>query len=516
MTEAIRLVVTGDSKGGVKALGEVANAADKTQGVFGKYGAGLNKASNYAAVGVAALTGVIVKSVVTLEKQGAGIAALKREIDITTEGASILSGEFQRYGIEATTGGVGIKKLAQSIDEARNGSKTAAAVFERLGISVDQLKSMSDTEAILATRDALAEMGSGADRTNMAVKLLGRGALGMSAWYSTSAKDMAQTNKTLKDSGMVWSDEDLADYKKAVQAQREMQIALTGIQITIARDVVPAMTPMVRLFGQLLRFVRPISPVLVPATVALAGFVGVVKGAMVIQSTAGAVRGFYAAFKAGKLATAVGSLRNFSGLARNLPGLLAKGVTSFGLYGLAIAGVTADIYLLVKAWNAYNDLQASDKQLVKATQDSTKADARAQAKIDAWKDAHPGQALPAGLQKLQDAVNQGASVHLESKAQHVADKYWWQQFASGGDFITRGATPFIAGEGSEPERVTVTPLSKMGRGSGVVHHHHYAIEVKASFLAMPTHSQVRQLTDMISRELGPQVDRLQRGRFASA
>jgi len=498
MTEAIRLVVTGDSKGGVKALGEVANAADKTQGVFGKYGAGLNKASNYAAVGVAALTGVIVKSVVTLEKQGAGIAALKREIDITTEGASILSGEFQRYGIEATTGGVGIKKLAQSIDEARNGSKTAAAVFERLGISVDQLKSMSDTEAILATRDALAEMGSGADRTNMAVKLLGRGALSMSAWYSTSAKDMAQTNKTLKDSGMVWSDEDLADYKKAVQAQREMQIALTGIQITIARDVVPAMTPMVRLFGAALRAVRPLAPVLVPATAALAAFVVVVKGAMVIQSAAGAVRGFAVAVRASRLATSGATLSLVKWVAK-VPAIITANVglaASYTAVGLAAAAAGFAIYEAIKAYQSWqtatNQAKATESAAATANEAAYKGGHITQAQYEANK---------AGI--IKDAYQ--TPWYMKSPASLLPG------FASGGDFIARGAQQIVVGDNPAGERVTVTPLGRKGAGVTELHvHNHFHGPVVGGKAGL------RELTDIMNRSLGPQVDRLQRGRFAGA
>jgi len=37
-----------------------------------------------------------------------------------------------------------------------------------------------------------------------------------------------------------------------------------------------------------------------------------------------------------------------------------------------------------------------------------------------------------------------------------------QTMASGGSFITDGPTPIVAGEGNEPEYVSVTPLSKMG------------------------------------------------------
>src|SRR5450759_4594760 len=140
MTEAIRLVISGDSKGAVKALGEVADGAAKTQGVFGKYGAGLNKASNYAAVGVAALTGVIVKSVVDYEAYGKSIRDITRLTDISVESASTLVGEWKRFGVDATAGANGVKFFNKNLDMAQQGSAKQIEAFQRLGITMEDLK----------------------------------------------------------------------------------------------------------------------------------------------------------------------------------------------------------------------------------------------------------------------------------------------------------------------------------------------------------------------------------------
>lgn len=287
MTETLRLVIDGSSKGAQAAFGQLEAKSKTTDGVLGKFGGGLNKAANVATVGVVALTGVIAKSVADFEKRGALIKNTMRATGMDAAGASTLVGQWQRYGVEAGAAGMATKTLAKAIDGARQGNAMYAASFDRLGLSAEELNKMSDTEAIFAVRDALSEMGAGLDRTTIATKLLGRGSQTMSLWYSQSAESMAKTNDLLKSSGLIWDEKTVALYDKAAIAQAELKIALTGISETIARDVVPSMTPFIQGLGGLLRFAKPLAPAIVPITIALGAFVGVVKVANLLSGAWG-------------------------------------------------------------------------------------------------------------------------------------------------------------------------------------------------------------------------------------
>lgn len=470
MTEAIRLVISGDSKGGVKALGEVADAAGKTQGVFGKYGAGLNKASNYAAVGVAALTGVIVKSVVDYEAYGKSIRDVTRLTDISVESASTLVGEWKRFGVDATAGANGVKFFNKNLDMARQGSAKQIEAFQRLGLSIDDLKTMDDDALLMKTRDALATMGPSAERTAISLALMGKGGTAMMPWLNVAPKQMAEVNKQLKDAGLIWDDKQLKQYADAAAAQREMQIALTGIEQTIARDVVPAMTPFVRLFGSALRFIRPIMPALVPLTGALAVFVGVVKGANLVQ---GAWNGLLKLLPA-RLVKAKVAEEGATVATRAGTGAMKAQMITLGMYGIALAAAAVAIYGIVKAYQSWQQ----------AAQQAAAAAAGAQATLD----ANASKLDPAFVAQQQAAINadkykspQGVGGWLSAAFQGMWNynplTSGLKKFGAGGDFIARGAQQIVVGDNPAGERVTVTPLNRKGAGGGDTHFHFHVGQI---------------------------------------
>jgi hypothetical protein len=258
------------------------------------------------------------------------------------------------------------KTLARAIDGARQGNAAYVDTFARLGLSMDDLNKMSDTDAIFAVRDALSQMGAGLDRTTIATKLLGRGAQTMAAWYSQSATQMMDTNKLLKDSGLIWDDKTIEQYDKARKAQAELAIAMTGISETIATDVLPALTPFVGLLGDMLRFVKPIAPVVVPLTAALAGFVGVVKGYNLLKDAwlgsfaklipkiaanvvaegteTAAIAAQTAAIEANSLVRAENALLGLGGAPTGLMGAgLPAGAAGLGMAGTAVAATAAAV-----------------------------------------------------------------------------------------------------------------------------------------------------------------------------
>jgi lambda family phage tail tape measure protein len=67
-------------------------------------------------------------------------------------------------------------KLSQSIEEGREGTLKAEYQFDKLGISLSELQTLSDEDILRKTIQGLAKMPAGAERTALAMELLGKNA----------------------------------------------------------------------------------------------------------------------------------------------------------------------------------------------------------------------------------------------------------------------------------------------------------------------------------------------------
>lgn len=84
------------------------------------------------------------------------------------------SAALKMSGGEAEDAGTMIAKLSQSIEEGRQGTLKAEYQFNKLGISVQELRNLSDEDVLRKTLDSLAKMPAGAERTALAMELLGK------------------------------------------------------------------------------------------------------------------------------------------------------------------------------------------------------------------------------------------------------------------------------------------------------------------------------------------------------
>ncbi|HNQ98516.1 MAG TPA: hypothetical protein PKN52_00870 [Trueperaceae bacterium] len=529
MTETLRLVIDGVPSGAKRALGEVRSEATKTEKTLSGINAGLNKAANIAAVGVAAGVGVMAKSLKTYEDYSSQVRSIQRALGADAEGASRLAGQWKRYGVDAGAATMATKTLAKAIDEARRGNAAYTETFNRLGLSIDQLKSMSDTEAIFAVRDALGELEAGAERTAIATKLLGRGAMSMSAWYSQSASDMARTNELLEKAGLVWTEEQVKKSGEAAKKMAELQVAILGLQIQIAQSgVVDSMIHLVDGLTALLSRLGPLARALPYVTAGLAAFVGVVKVISFVQF----VRGLFSA-TSGVQALGAGTrgalpaLTRLSTLLRGLPGLLSS---TGGMYALVAAGIAADTYLIIKAIDAWRQMADAVRQARQAYADYLALTSQAE--------YQPGGKYYEGFKTLPGAQTM-EQINAAAKANQFGYSWWYKMasgayssllgpygalfsklgsgilpgFASGGTVkARRGGRLVLAGEGGEdedfvPASQRVAYASRI-LGSGARTVQNFTINIAS--LQGTDERAARQLCEMVERRLSRRL------RFAHA
>lgn len=492
MTEAIRLVISGDSKGAVKALKDVSGAATESQGAFGKYSAGLNKAANYALAGFIALEAVIIKCVTGYESFAIQVAKVNAQTGMGAEATSRFLGQLQMLHVDGSKAGMAMKTMENAIYGLKTGASASVDTFKILNLTWADLKDLKPEDQIGLIRDRLSQLQDPAARSQAATKLLGRGAKDMALWYDASAAAMAKVNTELQKNGQIMTEGQLKDAAKAALAWQDFAGALKGVEYTIARGMLPTLT---RLFGALakvLQTLRPLAPVIFPATAALGAFVVAIKGAVFFQNTWNQMLRLLPARLGAATVAEEGATVATGGLSTAMSGLLVK-------IGLVVAAMWAlyEVYHAVKAASEAFSATRQEGQQYQGTLGNLQ---QAAGKITAWQAAHPGQPLPADLQRLKNTIY--------SAAQGAVNAHAGAAWASGTDHITNGPEVFVAGERGR-ERVQVTPLGKRG-GGGMVLHLHQTFNGPV----VGGRQGMRELSDIVKRDVMAGVQRAMVGQNA--
>jgi len=314
---------------------------DKSQKKSMTWGDALQKSQKVAAVGLAAVTGLIVGGVKAYGDLTSSIGALQRQTKISAEDASLLVGEWQRYGVSIEQGTTATVMLSKGMETAQaaaaktqaeiagldKGSKTYgdqlstlqaklvgnAGAFGQLGISLQEVATLSPADMLEEVRQKLSEMPAGAERTAIAAKLLGRGFQGLSKWINASKGDLSAVDQQIKDTGQVMSTSELAKAKDDAKKMAELQLQWRGFMVEVGRAAMPAMEKLVPALKKLLEVVRPLAPHLVEIAGALAGFLVVTKAAQSFTILVGALHTLKGLVVGGKLASGLAGVVGAAG-----------------------------------------------------------------------------------------------------------------------------------------------------------------------------------------------------------
>jgi hypothetical protein len=200
-------------------------------------------ASKAVMAGAVAAAVVVVKATKTYESWGESIVQVTKMTGMSTEAASLLAGQWKRFGIDAQSGVLATKFLAKNLDAAQSGTKPMIEAFKRLGVplkdSTGKLRSISDV--LPEVRDHLSQMDSGAERTRLTMQLFGRGGMAMLRWLDATPAKMKAVNKELRDLGMVWGGKQLKTYEDLADAQRDMGLQWTALELDLTQTLMPAL-----------------------------------------------------------------------------------------------------------------------------------------------------------------------------------------------------------------------------------------------------------------------------------
>jgi hypothetical protein len=459
LSQVLRLIIDGDAKGAISALLGVEKESKRSFAQLGEkmssIGSTMTKSVTLPIVGGLALAG---KAAADEEQEMAVLAQTLRN----TAGATKESVDATEEWITAQQNATGIAD-----GDLRPALANLARASKDTSKAQDLLKTAMDTS--VATGKPLEQVSLAlAKAYNGNIGALGRlGIATKDANGKTLSFDAVLQNLTATMGGSAAAAADTTAGKMAILRARFSDITEnigSAVLPLIEKHLVPAIEKLVRWFESLSEGQRAF---LVKAALfaAAAGPAMKMVGTLMQMGSAASraaklLRGLggVATGEAGPaigrlkgpLSRVVTAMRNTGSGAGSLARMLGKG----GALGIALAFTTTMVFKAVDAWKQYREAAKQAEEAYQGAKSNYEVQ-RAAAEKKYGKNS--------AKYKKWLALNASAKADIE-KDQYK--KPWWLPFAKGGDFITNGPTPILAGEAGR-ERVTITPLGKSGGGSPV-------------------------------------------------
>lgn len=203
-----------------------------------------------------------------------GISAMQRSeaAALAKARADIASGK--------TTNKEALRKMQEKLmaDRLEFALPSTVKSFGSLGITPEQLKSLSTQDIIEKTLAALAKLPS-TERTKYMVKLLGRQGSEIVRWLKLSAKEKEKLAVVVKDAGLEWAEDDLAEWDKYYKGKKIMELQWIALQITLSKSIMPWVLKLIHYSVELTKRLTPYADNIKKIVLALGLFVVVTKGA---------------------------------------------------------------------------------------------------------------------------------------------------------------------------------------------------------------------------------------------
>lgn len=170
------------------------------------------------------------------------VAAYGDTIDKNSQKMGISAQAYQEWDFILQHNGSSIEGMKTSMLKLTKAAESGDDAFKALGISQEDLSKMSTEEVFAATIKGLQGVEDQGQRTVLANKLLGKGAVELGSLLNSSAADTEAMRQQVHDLGGVMSDEAVkaaANYKDELQ---NMNTALAGVKNNMIGQFLPGIS----------------------------------------------------------------------------------------------------------------------------------------------------------------------------------------------------------------------------------------------------------------------------------
>jgi hypothetical protein len=171
---------------------------------------------------------------------------------LTTEAFTKLSWAAQQSGLSQEQLSASMRSLNNGMIDAAKGTGTAAAAYKQLGVDVTNADgSLRQGEAVLLDiANAFETMPDGAQKSAIAIDLLGKSGAAMIPLLNGGAKGLNELTTQAERLGLVITDETAGQAELFNDSLASMQAMARGTANTVAKDFLPALSELAKSFSQ--------------------------------------------------------------------------------------------------------------------------------------------------------------------------------------------------------------------------------------------------------------------------
>lgn len=211
--------------------------------------------STAATVGAAALAALTVKGISDFQGLATEVRTLEKQLGLTAEAASVFHAQATALGLSTDKLTIGFGIFAKNL---ANG----APALEKYGITAIRAADgqVDFTKTLDEVRTKFQDLAPGIDRTAFAMNVFGRSGKALIPFLSATNEEMAKFADNARAAGLIMSEEDVQAARDLGIAQRELGGAFKGLEVSLARAVIPLLISLADAFATLIRFVSPLLP----------------------------------------------------------------------------------------------------------------------------------------------------------------------------------------------------------------------------------------------------------------
>jgi hypothetical protein len=223
---------------------EASDKAGKESGT--KFGESFSKTLKTASVAIGAALAGAGAAAVTAGKQfvqaANDVSAMGDSIGDNAAKMGISTKAYQEWDFVLKRAGSSIDAMRTSMKTLQNAAAGNNDAFKELGITQEELQTLSPEQLFNRTVSALQGVENTTQRTALASKLLGKGAVELGGIFDMTAEETEAAKQKMYELGAYMDEDAIAASDNYQDTMQDMQDSITGLKTKVITDFLPGMT----------------------------------------------------------------------------------------------------------------------------------------------------------------------------------------------------------------------------------------------------------------------------------